>query len=157
MPAPGREVEDGGQTPLSELLPDWVRPGALQLLVAAAVLALWRARRLGRVVPEPLPVVVRSAEAVEGRARLYRASGARDRAAEALRSAARARLVRRLGLPPGVDRPALVAALVERTGRPAPDVDGLLHGPPPPDDAALVGLADALDVLARQAGGGSTP
>ena len=32
----------------------------LQLLVAIGVLALWRARRLGPVVTEPLPVVVRS-------------------------------------------------------------------------------------------------
>lgn len=148
VPAPGRDVADGGQTPLAELVPDWVGVGALQLLLAAAVLALWRARRLGRVVTEPLPVVVRSAEAVEGRARLYRAAGARGRAAQSLRAAARARLVRRLGLS---GEAGLVEAVADRTGRDAGSVADVLFGGPPPDDAALVRLADALDALARDA------
>ncbi len=152
VPAPGRAVPDGGRTPLSELLPDWVRPGVLQLLVATAALMLWRARQLGRVVPEPLPVVVRSAEAVEGRARLYRASGSRDRAAAALRAAARERLVRRLGLPVGAGEQALVAAVSARTGQ--DDVGALLAGPPPADDAALVRLADGLDALESRVGAG---
>lgn len=155
VPAPGREVADGGRTPLSELLPDWVGVGALQLLLAAVVLALWRARQLGRVVVEPLPVVVRAAEAVEGRARLYRASGARDRAAEALRAAARSRLVRRLGLPAGAGREVLVPAVAARTGADPAAVDAVLHGPPPADDAALVRLADELDRVTRAVAGGA--
>ena len=44
----------------------------VQVGLAVLLLALWRARRLGPVVAEPLPVVVRAAETVEGRARLYR-------------------------------------------------------------------------------------
>ena len=88
--------------------------------MAVVVLALWRARRLGRVVEEPLPVVVRAAETVEGRGRLYRAAGARDRAAEALRRGARDRLVPRLGLPAGADREALVGTVAVRTGRTLP-------------------------------------
>ena len=121
--------------------------GALQLALAVLVLALWRARRLGRVVPEPLPVVVRAAEAVEGRGRLYRAAGARDTAAEALRAGARARLAARLGLPRDAGREGLVLALAARTGRPPQELDALLYGPAPHDDAALVRLADALDGL----------
>ena len=73
------------------------------------LLALWRARRLGPVVAEPLPVVVRAAETVEGRARLYRRGGARGQAA---RGAARRRPVagsgRALGLPRRADPPAVV-------------------------------------------------
>ncbi len=149
VPAPGRRIDDGGQTPLRELLPDWVGVGALQLLLAATVLALWRARRLGRVVAEPLPVVVRAAEAVEGRARLYRAAGARDRAAEALRGAARSRLQRRLGLAATGGPAALVEAVAARTGEDPAVVGQVLHGPVPADDAALVRLADRLDALAR--------
>ena len=71
--------------PLEDLVPPWVPLGAGWLVLAAGVTALWRGRRLGPVVTEPLPVVVRAAEATEGRARLYRRSHARDRAATALR------------------------------------------------------------------------
>ena len=138
----------GGRPSLRDLVPDAVPLGALQLAVAVVVLALWRARRLGRVVEEPLPVVVRAAEAVEGRSRLYRAAGARDRAAEALRTAARDRLVTRLGLPAGADAAAVTATVAARTGRPSAEVGALLYGPPPGDDASLVRLADDLDGLA---------
>ena len=57
-------------------------------------LALWRGRRLGPVVDEPLPVVVRAAETTEGRARLYRrAEGARTGPPSSLRAATRPRLL----------------------------------------------------------------
>ena len=149
VPRPGRVVED--DVALTDLLPPGLPLAALQLLVATGVLALWRARRLGRVVTEPLPVVVRAAEAVEGRSRLYRAARARGSAAEALRSAARERLARRVGAPSttdrAADRAALVTLVAQRTGDPPPLVDALLYGGPPADDAALVRLADDLDAL----------
>jgi hypothetical protein len=104
---------------------------------------LWRARRLGPVVREPLPVVVRASEAVEGRARLYRRAGAREHAAETLREATRARLRPLVGLPPDAAAGELVGAVAARVGR--RDVGGLLYGPPPGDDAGLVALARALD------------
>ena len=61
--------------------------------------ALWRGRRLGPIVAERLPVVVRAAETVEGHGRLYRARRLADRAAAALRDAARGRILPLLGLP----------------------------------------------------------
>jgi len=149
VPDPTREIPPGERRPLTSLLPESLVLGVVQLGVALVVLALWRARRLGRVVEEPLPVVVRAAEAVEGRGRLYRAAGARDTAAEALRAGVRARLSRRLGLPAGEDRAALVAGAAARTGRDPGPVDGLLYGAPPADDAGLVRLADALRALER--------
>jgi len=136
-----------GRPPLGELVPDAVPLGAVQLGVAVAVLALWRARRLGRVVEEPLPVVVRASETVEGRSRLYRAAGARDRAAQALRGGARDRLVHRLGLPAAAVPDVVVPTVAARTGRSPDEVGALLYGPPPGDDAALVRLADDLDGL----------
>lgn len=149
VPRPGRVVED--DIALRDLLPAGLPLAALQLLIAAGVLALWRARRLGRVVTEPLPVVVRAAEAVEGRSRLYRAARARGSAAEALQSAARERLGRRVGAPSSADRAAdrsaLVSLVAERTGDPPQLVDALLYGGPPADDAALVRLADDLHAL----------
>lgn len=137
----------------NELLPSWVGYGVLQVAVAMVVLALWRARRLGRVVPEPLPVVVRAAETVEGRGRLYRVAHSRAVAADALRSGARDRLSRRVHGGAAPAREALVSLVSGRTGRPATDVDALLYGPPPGDDAALVRLADDLDVLILEVAG----
>lgn len=120
----------------------------LQLLIGLVLLALWRGRRLGPPVPEPLPVVVRAAETTEGRGRLYAAARARDLAAEALRAGLRARLADRIGLPPhgergavgtvraggvateitGPDPGTLVASVAERTGRPAMEIWALLYG-----------------------------
>ena len=143
-------IEAGQVVPLTELLPGWVVPVAWQLGIAAVLAALWRARRLGRVVTEPLPVVVRSAEATEGRARLYRRGRARDHAAAALREAATGRLRSRLGLPPDAGPAAVADAVAARTARPAAEVAGALAGPAPPDDAALVRLADTLDTLEQE-------
>jgi hypothetical protein len=144
---PISETEDAEATPLSELLPDWVAPVAWQLFVAALLAAWWRGRRLGRVVTEPLPVIVRAAETTEGRARLYRRGRARGHAAATLREAAAVRLRQRLGLPVDAGVTALSEAVATRTGRRTEQVATLLGGPEPPDDAALVRLADELDSL----------
>jgi hypothetical protein len=149
VPSPGA----GGDESASSVLPGWVLPALLELLFAGLLLALWRGRRLGPPVVEPLPVVVRAAEAVEGRSRLYRRAQARDRAAEALRTGALARMVPRLGidLPAGGEPPAdaVVAAVASRSGRPDAEVFATLYGMPPADDAGLVGLADSLDSIVR--------
>ncbi len=152
LPLPG--VRDTGQRGgLGDLIPDWVTWGAVQLGVVVLALALWRARRLGPVVAEPLPVVVRAAESVEGRSRLYRAARSRGRAAEALRAGCRNRLSRRLSLPTDAGRAAVVEAVRERVARPAEGVDALLYGAEPADDRALVRLAEALDTLDREVAG----
>jgi hypothetical protein len=147
VPRPGRELPPGEQPPLSDLVPDSLKLGAWWLLVVAGVLALQRGRRLGRVVEEPLPVVVRAAEAAEGRSRLYRAAGARGTAAEALRTATRDRVAHRVGLPVHADRTALVPVVAQRTGRAPSAVDALLYGGEPGDDTALVRLAGDLRTL----------
>jgi len=149
LPGGGTAGGPGGQRSLAAVLPRWVAPVAVQLLVAAGLLALWRGRRLGPVVAEPLPVVVRAAETVEGRARLYRRVGARAAAAGALRAGALARLGPPLGLGGDADPPAVVQAVAERAGRPAEQVRELLYGGSPADDRALVALAGGLDRLVR--------
>ena len=150
VPSPGSAA---GDESAAGILPDWVLPALVQLLFVGLLVALWRGRRLGPPVVEPLPVVVRAAEAVEGRARLYRRAQARDRAAAALRSGALARLVPRLGIDSaaGGEPPpeAVVAAVAARSGQPDAAVAAVLFGPPPGDDAALVALADTLDSIVR--------
>lgn len=149
LPTPG-DLPAGEQRSFYQLVPDGVWWGLAQLLVAVLLLAFWRARRLGAVVPEPLPVVVRATETVEGTGRLYRRSGARDKAAAALRSASLARLVPALGLGRRGDPHVVADAVAARTRRTALEVLALLYGAAPADDAALVGLADTLDALERE-------
>jgi hypothetical protein len=144
-PEPAAAGEPGKS--LTDLLPGWV-PVALWMLVAAAVLAaLWQGRRLGGPVSEPLPVVVRSTETVEGRARLYQRAKARPEAAAALRSAALGRLAPMLGLGSRPEPAEVCQTAAERSGWPADAVAARLYGPPPADDYALVELADGLDAL----------
>ncbi|MEU7475975.1 DUF4350 domain-containing protein [Lentzea sp. NPDC042327] len=135
------------QKALSDLVPAGWLFAALQLGIAAVVVALWRARRLGRVVPERLPVVVRAAETVEGRARLYRSSHAAGHAAAVLRQATRDRLAPLLGVPVGADPSEEIA---RRTSRPVPQVRTLLYDDGPVDDRGLVALADELDALENE-------
>lgn len=143
-PAPGAA---GQHRSLRELIPaGWVWAAGM-LLLAAGVAVLWRARRLGPLVDEALPVVVRADETVRGRARIYRRVGARDRAAGVLRDDARRDLARWVGVPSSAPAPVLVDAVAARTGRPAPEVAALLVGDPPRDDPALVALATDLDLL----------
>lgn len=141
---------------LLDVLPRWVGPVALELLLAGLLLALWRGRRFGPLVAEPLPVVVRAAETVEGRGRLYRRAGARDSAAQALREGALHQIRPALGLGRTADATdderspaAVVAAVAARTGRPAEGVGAILYGPVPADDSGLVALAGSLDDTVR--------
>jgi len=132
-------------------VPSWVRWALLQLVLAVAVVIWWRGRRLGRVVVEPLPVVVRATESVEGRARLYRRGHARESAADAMRTASLTRLRARLALPRTASTEVVVAAVSARTARPATEVAALLTpGGNPGDDASLTGLVDALDALENE-------
>lgn len=153
LPAPAQLPAPSEDSPgLIDLLPDRLLLALGQLAIAVVLFALWRARRLGPVVAEPLPVVVRSAETVEGRARLYRAAGARAEAAEALRSGTRARLAELVGQPPEGTAAALADEVARRTGSSAAAVGALLYGAARdvPDDAALVRLAGSLDALERE-------
>ncbi|MFD5428967.1 DUF4350 domain-containing protein [Streptomyces sp. NPDC127084] len=145
--------EDGsGASSLADLVPAGWLWGTLQLLIAALLAAVWRARRLGPLVTEHLPVAIRASESTEGRARLYRKLNARDRAAATLRSATRSRLAPLLGIPPGDAHSSEVLLPAVSARLPAADRDlrVLLFGPAPGDDAALIRLADQLDALERE-------
>jgi hypothetical protein len=149
-PPPG-----SGRKSFTELVPFGVKLAVLQAVIAVLLVALWRARRLGPVVVEPLPVVVRSAEAVEGLARLYRSRRACDRAALALRTGALERLTALLGMPrSAATDPAMaaeiIAGIAAHTGQAQATIGAALYGPPPVDDTGLVRLAGYLDELERQ-------
>lgn len=132
------------ENPLWDAFPPWFWVLLIQLALAVLLLALWRARRLGPPVSEPLPVTVRAAETVYGRGRLYRRAKARGPTADVLRAAARERIAQLLAPPPGV---SLVDATAAATGQDREQVEGLLDGPTPESDDDLRRLQSDLDAL----------
>ena len=123
--------------------PVWLAPAAAVLGTAVLVLAFVRGRRMGALVTEPLPVVVRAVETTESRGRIYRRARDRGRAAAVLRLGTTERLARRLALPPHATE-AVLAAAAAASGMPPTQVASLLTGPAPTTDVELHTLANAL-------------
>lgn len=145
-PTPG--TPDAAPT-LGTLAPPWI-PSAIALLALVAVAAgVWRGRRLGPLVVEQMPVVVRAAETTEGRARLYARTRDRTHALDTLRVAAVRRIGRRLALPRSAHVDEVVRAAAHATGIPDHVVGAVLVGGATADDRALVSGATALDDLER--------
>jgi len=122
----------------------------IQLAIATALVAAWRARRLGPLIAERLPVVVRASETVEGHGRLYQSRRARGRAAAALRWAMLARVIPALGLVPAAPEDVVTAALADRSRLGQQEITRIVYGPAPTTDAELVSLARSLDQLERE-------
>lgn len=129
---------------LSSLLPRWLVPALYLLLASLLALILLRGRRLGPLVTEPLPVVVRAAESTQSRGRIYRRTGDRQHAAAILVGATRRRLAESLRLPRGSTIDILAAAVAARTGRDPREVLGLLGDPAVMKDSQLVELGQRL-------------
>ncbi len=64
--ADSTDLGSGEGLSLSRLLPPWLGPSAILLVVGVLALMLLRGRRLGPLVTEPLPVVVRAVESTTG-------------------------------------------------------------------------------------------
>jgi len=144
-------VGDDGVS-LQTLMPRWVRPGLALLAIVMVTVILWRGRRLGALATEPLPVVVRAVETTRSLGRLYRRSGDREHAAEALRRAARSRLAERLRLGSTTPPDVLAREVARRTGRAEEDVVAMLGpaGVVPSSDRDLITLARQLAELDRE-------
>lgn len=137
---------------LQSLLPRWVRPGLVLGLLVLVSLVVWRARRLGPLAVEPLPVTVRAVETTRSLGRLYRRSGDRAHAAESLRRAARGRLAERLRLGSATSAEVLVREVARHTGRGTDEVARLLGADHdvPSTDRDLITLAGSLTELDRE-------
>ena len=144
------EGQAEGGASLFDLAPEHVSWILWQLVAVVVLLAVWKGRRIGPLVAERLPVVVRASETVEGRGRLYRSRRARDSAADALRTAALQRMQPRLGLDGNAHPTAVVQGISAHCGLHPQAVAHILFGPPPGDDAELVNLARELDTIERQ-------
>ncbi|GIG57223.1 hypothetical protein Lfu02_15950 [Longispora fulva] len=147
---PNPNPDEGSEKPPNPLwaaFPPWFWAALVGLAIAALLLVLARARRLGQPVAERLPVVVRSTETITGRGRLYARAHARLPALDAVRAGARRRLVAALALGPTAMSGEIVAAVAARTGRTEDAVQELLYGVIPETDAELTSMADAIDRL----------
>lgn len=130
--------------------PRWFHPAIWLAGAVILIVMVWRGRRFGRLVPEPLPVVVPADETTRSRGQLYRKAHDQARASAALRLAARARLARYLGLAPGGPPDALISHTARAAQHDPQQVADLLYGADPPDDATLTALAQDLQQLERQ-------
>lgn len=153
-----RDVKAGDTGSLASQLPGGLVPAVWLLGASVVATMLWRGRRLGPLVLEPLPVVVKAVESTQGRGRLYRRVRDRSHAAAILREATCRRLAARLRLPPGTETERLVAAVAEAAAtdpatEPATDLGGVrdvLVARPVTDDRSLIRLAADLAALERK-------
>jgi len=139
---------DSGEIPTAvSLTPPWVTPLILLVVLFGLAAAIWRGRRLGSLVSERLPVVVRANETMEGRARLYERAGSREHALDSLRIGAIARLAKLCGLPRRATFDEVIDAVAALTGRSRDDLSALLVDRIPGSDGDLVELSDDLLLL----------
>jgi hypothetical protein len=139
---------DSGEIPTAVgLTPPWVTPLILLVLLFGLAAAIWRGRRLGALVTERLPVVVRANETMEGRARLYERAGSREHALDSLRIGAISRLAKLSGLPRRATFDEVIDAVAALTGRSRDDLSALLVDRIPGSDGDLVELSDDLLLL----------
>ena len=132
------------------IAPSWFQPGLALAASAVLFLCLWRGRRLGRLVAEPLPVIVRAVETTESRGRMYRKSRDRTRALAVLQLATRRRLTAYLGLSAMSTISSVAAAAAAVSGRRYQDVLELLNSPAAHDDSSLLELANTLVALEKE-------
>ncbi|AIY01306.1 hypothetical protein ART_1707 [Arthrobacter sp. PAMC 25486] len=135
---------------LAELTPQWIFPASLWLLLVAMLGMVWRGRRHGPLVSEPLPVHVKASETLAGRARLYQDARALDTAAASLRQASLTRLARTLRLGISAEPDAVVHAVASATGRPQQQLHALLLGEPPLTEKLLLSMAVELAALEEE-------
>ena len=134
---------------LDDLAPDWARFLGPWLLLVALAAVVWRGRRHGPLVFEPLPVVVKAVETAEGRARLYQDSRSIGRARDNLRAGLLMRLCGKLRLGPGATAEDTITAAARLLGR-DPSAIRTLVNEHPTTEARLVAWSQALDKLEKE-------
>ena len=137
-------------------------PAWVGLLIALAILvgvaaAFWRGRRLGPIVVERMPVIVRAGETVEGRARLYQKANARLHTIDALRMGTLSRLATICGLSRRASIEEILGAVSSATGASIDGLRALLLDDQPHSDADLVRMSDAMLELETRAARGTRP
>ncbi|BCW79310.1 DUF4350 domain-containing protein [Arthrobacter sp. NicSoilC5] len=149
LPSIEDAADNGSGKTLDDLAPGWARFLGPWLLLVAVVAIIWRGRRHGPLVFEPLPVVVKAVETAEGRARLYQDSRAVDQARDNLRAGLLVRLSGKLRPGPGATAEDTIAAAARLLGRDAAGVRALVNERPT-TEARLVAWSQALEKLEKE-------
>jgi len=149
LPGPADLGSSPAPKTLAELAPAWSAFVAPWLIVVALLAMLWRGRRLGPLVFEPLPVVVKSAETAEGRARLYHDAHDVARAADILRAGTTVRLAAALRMGAGADSMDVAAAAARHLDSTLPEILRILQHSPR-TEAELVRWAQDLVRLEKE-------
>lgn len=146
-PAPGT-----GRRDVLDLVARSVKLAVVQLGIAVVLVALWRARRLGRPVLEPQPVQVAGSALVTAVGELLQRRRSRAEAANVLRDDLRRTLAARLGMDPSAPAEAVADTAAARSGLPADEVLAVLAGQTPGDEEELVALAQSVESLRAEVG-----
>src|SRR6266545_1089795 len=141
-PLPG-----GGSRQLSDLVAPRVKLGLWQLGVAFALLALWRGRRLGRPVTEPMAVSIPGSELVVAVGNLLQRARHRQQAAALLADDLRRTLSDRLGLPASAPPEQVAASVAARTGIERERVLAALQPGIPRGEPELVVLGQSVEAI----------
>ncbi|MGR0159487.1 DUF4350 domain-containing protein [Paenarthrobacter nitroguajacolicus] len=136
---------------LNELAPRWLAFAGPWLGLVALLAIVWRGRRMGPLVFEPLPVVVKAAETAEGRARLYQDSRAVVRATENLRAGTLSRLARHLNLGADATTEAILDATARHVAGPAQELRFVLIDFMPDSEGQLVQWAQQIERIEQEA------
>ena len=139
-----------GHKSLLQLMAPRVKEGLIELVVAVALLALWRARRLGRPVVETPPVELPGSELVVAVGHLLQQGGRRDDAARILRSTVRRGIADQFGVAPTAPPETMASVVAARTGLDRDMVLATVAGPPPTGDDELVALAGNADRIGQE-------
>jgi hypothetical protein len=151
LPGAGDLAATDSTPTLNELAPRWLAFVGPWLAIVVLLAIAWRGRRMGPLVFEPLPVVVKAAETAEGRARLYQDSRAVDRAAENLRAGTLARLARHFNLGMDATPEAIVDASSRHVERPVTDLRSVLLDFRPDNEGQLVQWAQQIERIEQEA------
>jgi hypothetical protein len=146
-------VVGGGHQSLVQLLPARVDEMLIGGGIAFLVVCAWRSRRLGRPVPEEVPVVIPGSELVGAVSRLLSRNHQRQHAAELLRRQLGHEVVLWTGVSPSVAPEAVARMVADRTGRDPAAVQATMHGPAPAHDGELVDLARAVEEIRQEVRG----
>ncbi len=143
-----------GTRTLTDLVPPRVWFALAQLAIAFVVVMAWRSRRLGRPVVESQPVELAGSELVVAVGHLMQRARGSARASAILRQDLRRTLAVRLGLPADATSDQVADAAAAWSGIKAERVHNVLEGGTPPDEAALVRLAQSVVSVREEVIGG---
>lgn len=140
---------DGQLSPVQ--LPDWARMSLVWAVIATGIWLLYRARRTGPIITEPLPAEVPAAETTVGRGRLYAKAKHHRHALTMLQRASVSRLARLLQLGSQASPEAVLAEAAKQLDRSLAELQQL-YTPPAHDISAqqFVSWANQLQDLEYQ-------